>query len=47
MKDMRNTTLFKENLNGRENLENLNVDGRTLLKLTLKKEGWQVWTGFI
>jgi hypothetical protein len=36
------TTFPKENLNGRENFEDLDVDGMTLLKLILKKEGWQI-----
>jgi hypothetical protein len=31
-----------ENLNGREDLEDLDLDGRALLKLILKKEGWQI-----
>jgi hypothetical protein len=40
-----NMKFLLENLNGRDNFVDLGVDGRTILKLTLKKR--RTWTGFI
>jgi hypothetical protein len=34
------------NLNGRDHLEDMHVDGRTIL-LILEKLGGKVWTGYI
>jgi len=35
------------NLNERDYLENLDVDGRIIVKYILKKYGGRVWTGFV
>jgi hypothetical protein len=36
-----------ENLNGRDNLKDLGIDGRLMAKQIFKKEGWRVWIRFI
>jgi hypothetical protein len=39
------TKLWLESLNGRDNSKNLDVDGRIILRWTLKESG--VWVKFI
>jgi hypothetical protein len=41
------TRLLSGNLKGRDNLEDVGTDGRTILKLISKKQGVTVWNGFI
>jgi hypothetical protein len=41
------TKFWSENLKGRNHSEDLGVDGRTILQCTLKKQGEEVWPGFI
>jgi hypothetical protein len=36
-----------ESLEGRDQSEDLGVDGRIILKSILRTEGWRVWIGFI
>jgi hypothetical protein len=36
-----------ENLKGRENVENIDVDGKIILEWILGKYGRRMWTGFI
>ena len=38
-------TVFQENLKKRDNLENLNTEGKILLKYISKKQNGNVWTG--
>jgi hypothetical protein len=37
---------WSENLKGRNNVVDLGIDGRIILKLILGKDGRKVWTGF-
>jgi hypothetical protein len=39
--------MWSVNLKGRDNLRDLGVDGRIILKCMLKKKGVRVWAGFI
>jgi hypothetical protein len=41
------TQFLSENLKGRDHLENIDVDGRVILKWILKKYGGRVYTRFI
>jgi hypothetical protein len=41
------TILWFENLEGKDHLEDLGVDGKTILKLILWKLGGKVWNGYI
>jgi hypothetical protein len=41
------TTLWLENLTGRDHLEDLGVDGKIILEWILGKQFGKVWTGFI
>jgi hypothetical protein len=41
------TKFWSENLNGRDHLEDLAVDGKIILEWILKKQVGRVWTGFI
>jgi hypothetical protein len=41
------TKFLSENLKGKDHLEYLHVDGRTILEWILMKETERVWTGFI
>jgi hypothetical protein len=44
----RNRTILRlESVKGRDHLEDLDVDGRIVLKLILRKQGWRVWIGLI
>jgi hypothetical protein len=47
MGEMRNTKLLFENLKGRDNLEDLGIDGRILLEWILGKWNRKVLVGFI
>jgi hypothetical protein len=41
------TKLWQENLNGRENLDDLEARGKIILKWILEKQNGKLWTGFI
>jgi len=41
------TKFLSENLNGGDHLEDLDVDGKTILEWILGKYDGKVWTGFI
>jgi hypothetical protein len=41
------TTFWSENLKGRDQSEDLGVDGKMILEMILGKYGGKVWTGFI
>jgi hypothetical protein len=45
---MRNVhTFWLGNLRGRDYLEDLDVDGRVILKWILGEKGWKTWVGLI
>jgi hypothetical protein len=46
-RDEKCTVLWMENLTGRNHLEDLGVDGKTILEWILGKEGGNVWHGCI
>jgi hypothetical protein len=39
--------IWLESLKGRDHPEDLDIDGRIILKWNLRKLGWRVWIGFI
>jgi len=41
------TNFWSENLNGRDHLKDLGVDGKIILEWILYKYGGEVWTGFM
>jgi hypothetical protein len=47
MGEMKYTIFWSENLNGEDNLEDLGVDGKTVLEWILGKKGGGLWTGRI
>jgi hypothetical protein len=48
MKDKRNACNYNvEHMKGRNHIQNSAIHGKTVLKLTLKKHGVKMYTGFI
>jgi hypothetical protein len=48
MEEMRNSCrILVGELEGKDNLEDLGIDGRIILRWSLEKWGLKVWTGFI
>lgn len=48
MGDIRNAyKIFSDNLKGRDHMKDQGVGGRIILKSTLGKLGFEVWTGLI
>jgi hypothetical protein len=47
MVEIRNAYFLVENLEGRDHVEDLDVDGRIILERVLGKEGGMLWTGFM
>jgi hypothetical protein len=47
MEEMRNTMSCLENLNGRDHLKDLSLDGKVILEWILRKDCGKMCTGFI